>query len=124
MTVGQLRPAFGQGLLFGRGRSTGVPVPAPRREGPSLGYRSATEGHTIEGAIVRRRGAAWTAALLAGRLLWDARTDSAGVARSLPDGGDHTGSGATTEPGCMAPSPPVAGRHTCVASMSASAYNG
>ena len=25
---------------------------------------------------------------------------------------------------CMAPSPPAAGRHTCVASMSASAYNG
>lgn len=98
LTVGHLRPAFGQGLLFGRGRSTGVPVPAPRREGPSLGYRSATEGHTIEGAVVRRRGAAWTAALLAGRLLWDARIDSAGVARSLPDGGDHTGSGATTEP--------------------------
>ncbi|MFP6591050.1 MAG: hypothetical protein VCE12_11075, partial [Candidatus Latescibacterota bacterium] len=98
LTVDHLRPAFGQGLLFGRGRSTGVPVPAPRREGPSLGYRSATEGHTIEGAVVRRRGAAWTAALLAGRLLWDARIDSAGVARSLPDGGDHTGSGATTEP--------------------------
>ena len=30
LTVGHLRPAFGQGLLFGRGRSTGVPVPAPR----------------------------------------------------------------------------------------------
>lgn len=96
LTVGHLRPAFGQGLLFGRGRSTGVPTPAPRREGPTLGYRSSSEGRTIEGAVVRLRGARWTAALLAGRLRWDARIDTAGIARSLPDDGDHSGSDAAT----------------------------
>ena len=58
LTVGHLRPAFGQGCCS-----------------------------DAEDPRVCRRGAAWTAALLAGRLLWDARIDSAGVARSLPDGG-------------------------------------
>ena len=96
LAAGSLRPAVGQGLLFGRGGSTGVPTPAPRRDGARLGYRSSSEARTIDGVVARWRGVAWTAALLAGALRWDARLNDAAVAVSLLDDGDHSGSGAST----------------------------
>ena len=96
VAAGSLRPAFGQGLLFGRGRSVGVPGPAPKRDVATLGYRSSAEARTIEGAAVRWRGAAWTAALLTGAIRWDARVDGEGNAVALPEDGDHSGSGDAT----------------------------
>ncbi len=93
LAVGTLRPAFGQGLLFGRGMATGVPTPTVRRDDATLGYRSAAEARTIDGAAVRWRGAAWSGAVLAGVVRWDARVADEGIARALPDDGDHSGSG-------------------------------
>ncbi len=95
LVIGHLRPAFGQGLLFGRGRSTSVPSPMPRHDGSNLGYRSAAEGHTIRGAAIRKRSSWWTAAWLVGGLRWDARIADDGVAVSLPEDGDHSGTGTT-----------------------------
>ena len=57
VAVGSLRPAFGQGLLFGRGRSMGVPVPTPRRDGEAVGYRSAAENRHLLGLFLRGRAA-------------------------------------------------------------------
>ena len=59
VALGSLRPAFGQGLLFGRGRSVGVPGPRPRRDGEAVGYRSAAENRDLCGLFLRgRRGPA------------------------------------------------------------------
>ncbi|MDA0335898.1 MAG: hypothetical protein O2782_12085 [bacterium] len=93
LAVGTLRPAFGQGLLFGRGMAAGVPAPTVRKDDATLGYRSAAEARTMDGAAVRWRGAAWSGALLAGVVRWDARVADEGTVRALPEGGDHSGSG-------------------------------
>jgi len=96
VAAGSLRPVFGQGLLFGRGRSTGVPRVAPKRDGATLGYRSSAEARTIDRAAVRWRGDAFSAALLTGAIHWDARVDAEGNAVALPEDGDHSGSGEAT----------------------------
>ncbi|HJP32547.1 MAG TPA: hypothetical protein QGF95_18540 [Candidatus Latescibacteria bacterium] len=99
LTIGHLRPAFGQGLLHGRSRSTSIPSTSPRRDGAVLGYRSAAEGRTVDGAAITRRQPDWTATGIVGVLRWDARVDDGGTARSLPEDGDHSGSGASTRAG-------------------------
>jgi hypothetical protein len=91
-----LRPFLGQGLLFGRGRSSGVPSASPRRDSERLGSVSVTEGPAISGAGLRLQGSWWRAVLLAGVLRWDARIDASGTAVTLLDDGDHSGSGART----------------------------
>ena len=91
VALGSLRPAFGQGLLFGRGRSMGVPVPAPRRDGESVGYRSAAENRDLCGLFVRGRLRAVRFSLVAGGFRRDARLDTSGAAVSLPEDGTHTG---------------------------------
>ena len=96
LTVGILRPALGQGLFFGRGRSSGVPSASPRRDSERLGSVSVTEGPAISGAGLRLQGSWWRAVLLAGVLRWDARIDASGTAVTLLDDGDHGGSGART----------------------------
>ena len=91
VAVGSLRPAFGQGLLFGRGRSMGVPVPRPRRDGQAVGYRSASENRDLCGLFLRGRRGPGRFSLVAGGFRRDARLDPAGVAVSLPEDGVHTG---------------------------------
>lgn len=55
LLAGHLRPSFGQGLLFGRGRSAGTPSPVARRRDGAVGYRSAAEAHTMTGLAARVR---------------------------------------------------------------------
>ena len=93
MAVGHVQPAFGQGLLFGRGASLGVPEPRVRNDGATLGYRSTTESGVPMGVVLRGRHRGWVAGLVAGRARHDARLDTAGTAVSLPQGGLHAGSG-------------------------------
>ncbi len=92
VALGSLRPAFGQGLLFGRGRSMGVPGPRPRGDGEAVGYRSATENRDLCGLFLRGRRGGVRFSLVAGGFRRDARLDSSGVALSLPEDGVHTGS--------------------------------
>ena len=91
VALGSLRPAFGQGLLFGRGRSMGVPEPRPRRDGEAVGYRSTAENRDLCGLFLRWRRRPGRFSLVAGGFRRDARLDSAGVAVSLPEDGIHTG---------------------------------
>lgn len=94
LALGHLRPAFGQGLLFGRGAGIGVPAPRPRRDGGELGSRATAESYALAGVASRRRFGALRAGLVAGRFARDARLDSLGVAVSLPEDGLHDGRGA------------------------------
>ena len=91
VALGSLRPAFGQGLLFGRGRSMGVPAPGPRRDGEAVGYRSAAENRDLLGLFLRGRRGAVRLSLVAGGFRRDARLDTSGAAVSLPEDGTHTG---------------------------------
>ncbi len=88
IVVGDLRPGFAQGLLFGRGsgRSRG----RPRRDASRLGVRSSSEGRTVRGAAATW-GELWQWSLIGGRLSWDARFDKQGNVKSLPEDGIHTG---------------------------------
>lgn len=89
VVLGDLRPGFGQGLLFSRGsgRSRG----RARREAAVIGTQSSAEGRGVRGIAIRRESGAWAWALLVARLRWDARFDSTGAVRSLPQDGLHTG---------------------------------
>lgn len=92
-TVGRLRPAAGQGLILGRGRSVGVPT-ATVRSGPGRpGTASAGESRALLGAAADVHGKIWSARFFVGVLRWDARLRD-GVVVSLPDDGDHAGPGA------------------------------
>lgn len=91
VALGSLRPAFGQGLLFGRGLSMGVPAPRARRDGEAVGYRSASENRHLWGLFLRRGRGSGRFSLVAGGFRRDARLDSAGAAVSLPQDGIHTG---------------------------------
>ena len=91
VALGSLRPAFGQGLLFGRGRSMGVPAPGPRRDGEAVGYRSAAENRDLCGLFLRWGRRPVRLSLVAGGFRRDARLDTTGAAVSLPEDGIHTG---------------------------------
>lgn len=89
VTVGSLRPALGQGLLFARGRSDRMSV-RPRRDNPRLGSSSSSETRDLLGIGWVRSTDAGMFMAVAGRLAWDARFDEAGRAVSLPEDGDHS----------------------------------
>lgn len=100
LVAGHMRPVFGQGLLFGRGRSGSTPSPVARRRDGALGYHSTAEAHAIAGVAGRAhlgapRRLRVTIAALAGALTWDARVDE-GTAVTLLEDGDHSGSARAT----------------------------
>ncbi|MFC1525766.1 hypothetical protein ACFL6X_03025 [Candidatus Latescibacterota bacterium] len=91
LTVGNLRPGLGQGVVYSRtGARGGIPSASARRDQDRVGFRSATENAAVQGlwGSVRRRG--FTAAGLAGRLEWDGRVADSGAITSLPESGLHT----------------------------------
>ena len=53
VTVGDLRPGFGQGLVFGRsGARGGASRPGPRGDRTCAGYRSTAESGAVRGVLV------------------------------------------------------------------------
>ena len=91
--VGDVRPGWGQGLLFGRSGSRGTPFAAFRRDSEQVGYRSSGENQSLRGMVLQYRGGQFAAALLGGMAQIDARVDEAGRATSLPESGVHVSDG-------------------------------
>ena len=88
--AGDLRPGFGQGLVFSRhGWRGGAAMPRPRRDTRATGYRSSAENQSLRGLSLRRRRPGFEAALLAGAIRFDARVDDSGRVTSLPQSGYH-----------------------------------
>ncbi len=87
--VGDLRPGFGMGLVFGRGRGGGVPARASARDSRRLGYRSSTENGAVRGAAWRQSRGKWQWVLLGGTAFLDARVDGEDRVTSLPMSGLH-----------------------------------
>ncbi len=94
LVVGDLRPGFAQGLLFGRGSGRGRG--RAHREATAIGTRSSAESRSIRGVVLRQKGAHWSWVALIAGLRWDARFDSTGAVRSLPVSGLHVGPTAVT----------------------------
>ena len=94
LVVGDLKPGFGQGLLFGRYASRGgVPAAAGRRESQRIGYRSSGENGALRGVALRYRGRGSEAVGLLAVASLDARIDADGVVTSLPESGAHVSDG-------------------------------
>jgi hypothetical protein len=89
LTAGDLRPGFGQGLVFGRSGGRGAPFPALRQDRPNPGYRASGENEALRGLALSGRAGAWELALLGGRATRDARTNKQGQVISLPTSGLH-----------------------------------
>ena len=90
LVAGDLRPGFGQGLIFGRtGGGYGIPWPLLRRDSEALGHRSSAENQSLRGLALRYQGKRFSGVLLGGRARRDARLDEEGRATSLPDDGMH-----------------------------------
>jgi|GEM_PF-3644834 len=88
--AGDLRPGFGQGVVFSRGGGRGgTVVPQMRRDSDRIGYRASGENDAVRGASVRFCRHHFDAILLAGVLWRDARLNSAGKVISLPESGRH-----------------------------------
>jgi hypothetical protein len=89
VVVGDIRAGFAAGLVFGRGRSGGVPARFSLRDSKRLGYRSTAENGAVRGAVWRHSTKHWQWTVLAGRAALDARLDSLDIAISLPESGLH-----------------------------------
>ncbi|MBQ42049.1 MAG: hypothetical protein CME15_06280 [Gemmatimonadetes bacterium] len=90
LVAGDLKPGFGQGLLFGRYASRGgVPTAAARRESQRIGYRSSSENGALRGVALRYNGRGSEAVGLLAVASLDARFDEDGVVTTLPESGIH-----------------------------------
>ena len=90
LVAGDLKPGFGQGLLFGRYASRGgVPTAAARRESQRIGYRSSSENGALRGVALRYNGRGSEAVGLLAVASLDARFDEDGVVTALPESGIH-----------------------------------
>lgn len=88
-TAGDLRPGFGQGLVFGRSGGRGAPFPALRQDRANPGYRASGENDALRGLALSGRAGSWEMALLAGRAGRDGRLGKEGQVISLPTSGLH-----------------------------------
>ena len=89
VVAGDLRPGFGQGLLFSRTSRNGARDWRLRADHRRLGYRSSGENDAFRGLGVRGRAGLLSWALLGGRGRRDARVDEHGNVTSLPSSGIH-----------------------------------
>ena len=89
LTVGDLRPGFGQGLVFGRSGGQGAPFPTLRQDRQEPGYRASDENSALRGLAWRARLGPWEAVLLGGWAARDARLGKQGQVVSLPTSGLH-----------------------------------
>jgi hypothetical protein len=92
VVIGDLRPGFGQGLVWGRavGRRAS-PVWTVLRDSERLGYRSSAENAALRGVSARYQRGAWCLSALAGYDRRDARIGADGTVRSMPESGVHIG---------------------------------
>ncbi|MSR82103.1 MAG: hypothetical protein EXS58_04155 [Candidatus Latescibacteria bacterium] len=88
-TAGDLRPGFGQGLVFGRSGGRGAPFPALRQDRQNPGYRASGENDALRGLALDGRAGSWEVVVLAGRAGRDARMGKEGQVISLPTSGLH-----------------------------------
>lgn len=88
VVVGDIRPGFAQGLLFGRGSGSGRG--RPRQEARVFGFYSSSENQALRG-IALKVGDRWQTAVIIAGFHWDARLDDEGNVKSLPANGLHTG---------------------------------
>ena len=89
-TAGDLRPGFGQGLVFGRsGARGGVSSPAPVGDRSHAGYRSTGESGAVRGLLLSLRQGSASAAVLWSRFAWDGRVSEEGTLTSALDAGTH-----------------------------------
>ena len=87
---GDMRPGFGQGLVFGRsGSGYNAASPILRNDSKRIAYRSKGENEALRGLILRYRGSRFEGAILAGRGTRDVRLDEQGSAVLLRSGGIH-----------------------------------
>ena len=89
VVIGDLRPGFGAGVVFGRGRRSSVNARVPTADSARLEYRSSGENAAVRGVVWRYGKGRWEGVLLGGRARRDGRLDDAGRVRSLPEGGYH-----------------------------------
>lgn len=89
LTAGDLRPGFGQGLVFGRSGGRGAPFPALRQDRQTPGYRASGENDALRGLALDGRAGSWEVVVLAGRAGRDARMGKEGQVISLPTSGLH-----------------------------------
>jgi len=90
IVVGDVRPGWGQGVVFGRAAARrGTPFPAFRRDSEKIDYRSSGENGAVRGLAFYYRGRRFVTVLVAGRAQLDARVDEMGKVTSLPESGVH-----------------------------------
>ena len=88
--LGDMRPGFGQGLVFGRsGKGRNSVSPILKNDSNSVAFRSKGENEALRGLILRYRGGRIEGAILGGLAARDARLDEQGNAISLRPGGIH-----------------------------------
>jgi len=88
IVLGDFRPGFGQGVVFGRYPGIGS-SPVRQRPGKQVGYRSANENGALRGTFLSRRLGPIELGLLYSRAHRDARTNSEGTVETLLESGLH-----------------------------------
>ena len=90
LVAGDLRPGFGQGLLFSRSAvRAATRLPSIRRDSARLGHRSSAENASLRGVALRWTRSDLQAVMVGGVARRDARFDEEGRVTSLPEGGLH-----------------------------------
>ena len=75
VVVGDLRPGFGAGVVFGRRGRGGVNAALPLDDSSKLGYRSSGENAALRGVAWRFGKGKWEGVLLGGKARRDGRLD-------------------------------------------------
>ena len=89
VVVGDFRPGFGTGMVFGRRSRGGVPSMVPAEDSRRLGYRSSGENESLRGVVGRYGRGSWEGVLLGGRARRDGRLDEYERVSALPASGYH-----------------------------------
>ena len=88
--LGDMRPGFGQGLVFGRsGSGYYAASPILKNDSKSIAFRSKAENEALRGLILRYRDSRFEGAILAARAARDVRLDKQGSAVLLRPRGIH-----------------------------------
>lgn len=89
VVVGDLRPGFAAGMVFGRGGRGGMAAGVSADDSARLGYRSSGENQALRGGVWRLGKGRWQGVLLAGQARRDGRINEDGGVSSLPESGYH-----------------------------------
>ena len=90
LVLGDLRPGWGTGLVFGRSSGRGgLLLPHPGADSGRIEYRSSGENHALRGVALRYRRGRVSGMAIGGQAWRDARIDEEGRVTSLPESGYH-----------------------------------